>query len=186
MNESDLRVIKTEQHIEQAFLQLIERKGYRAITVQDILEKALINRSTFYRHYPSKQALAERLVSEFCQTYEQFLHERFNLTSSENLAGCVDEFMQFIMAQKQKILALWQIKTPAIHLYEDMYHLIKTQFISYATAHNRQGNLDYQGHMYAVLILNNLEYILKNNIPLNIEFIRSELELMMATAKMKS
>lgn len=186
MNETDLRVIKTEQHIEQAFLQLIEEKGYRAITVQDILEQALINRSTFYRHYPSKQALAERLVSEFRQTYEQFLHERFNLTSSENLASFIDEFMQFVVGQKQKILALWQIKTPSIHLHEDMYNLIKNQFVSYAKSHDRQGNLDYQGHMYAVLILNNLEYILKNNIPSNIEFIRSELELMMATARMKS
>lgn len=186
MNESDLRVIKTAQHIEQAFLSLIAEKGYRAITVQDILDKALINRSTFYRHYPSKPALAEKLVHEFRQTYEQFLHERFNHTDPENLTRFIDEFMQFIVTQKQKILALWQIKTPTIHLYTDMYELIKQQFISYARARDRLGNLDYQGHMYAVLILNNLEYILKNNIPSNIDFIRSELALMMATARIES
>ena len=185
MNGTDLRVIKTQQQIEQAFLSLIIEKGYRAITVQDILDKALINRSTFYRHYPSKQALAEQLVNEFRKRYEQFLHERFNYIDSENLHGFINEFMQFVVAQKQKILALWQIKTPSIHLYNDMYDLIKRQFVSYATAHYRQGNLDYQGHMYAVLILNNLDYILKNNVPSNIAFIRSELALMLATAKMQ-
>ncbi|WP_369010847.1 TetR/AcrR family transcriptional regulator, partial [Escherichia coli] len=56
MNQNDLRVIKTEQHIEQAFLALLQQKPYRAITVQDILDTAAINRSTFYRHYASKEA----------------------------------------------------------------------------------------------------------------------------------
>ena len=60
MNEQDLRVIKTEQHIEKAFLQLLFAKSYRAITVQDILEIALINRSTFYRHYPSKERFGRK------------------------------------------------------------------------------------------------------------------------------
>lgn len=185
MNEKDLRVIKTEQHIEQAFLQLLQCKPYRAITVQDILEKALINRSTFYRHYASKEALAESMIATFRTRYENFLTARFNLPTSESLLAFLDEFLAFIYNERCKIIALWQIKTDTIHLYDDMYELIKGQYIAHAQRQMRPGNLDYQGHMYANIVLTNLTYALQSNHAFTINEIRQELLLMMTTAKMK-
>lgn len=185
MNENDLRVIKTEQHIEQAFLALLQQKSYRAITVQDILDKAAINRSTFYRHYASKDALAEKMVSNFRQVYEKFLTERFNVASQENLQRCLEQFWAFIHAQKQRILAFWQIKTPNIHLYDDMYALIKHNYIEHAKRLNRPGNLDYQGHSYAGIVLNNLSYCLQQDHQLSLDDIRDNIKLMMQTATMQ-
>ena len=54
MNTNDLRVIKTKKHIEDALIDLLYQKDFHAITVQDILDTALINRSTFYKHYADK------------------------------------------------------------------------------------------------------------------------------------
>lgn len=48
MNQQDLRVIKTKKNIEESFLRLLEKKSFSEITVQNILDEALINRSTFY------------------------------------------------------------------------------------------------------------------------------------------
>lgn len=183
MNPTDLRVVKTEQQIEQAFLALLAVKPYRAITVQDILDKALINRSTFYRHYLSKEALAEALVATFRQTYENFLTERFQVTNQENLTVFLNKFLKFIYTQKQRILSLWQIKTPHIDLYQDMYHLIKTQYIEHAKRQSRLGDLTYQGHMYASLVLTNLSFCLQENREMSIEQLRDELALLMATAR---
>lgn len=42
MNENDLRVIKTKRNIEESFIYLLGQKDFYKITVQDILDKALI------------------------------------------------------------------------------------------------------------------------------------------------
>ena len=51
MVKQDSRVTRTKSLIRSAFLQLLKEKNYEAITVQDILDKTLINRSTFYKHF---------------------------------------------------------------------------------------------------------------------------------------
>ena len=51
MVKQDARVTRTKSLIRSAFLQLLKEKNYEAITVQDILDKTLINRSTFYKHF---------------------------------------------------------------------------------------------------------------------------------------
>lgn len=61
MNEKvDLRVVKTKKAIHDAFLSLIQTKGYDKITIQDIAEAAMINRNTFYLHYTDKFDLMEQ------------------------------------------------------------------------------------------------------------------------------
>ncbi|WP_410471963.1 TetR/AcrR family transcriptional regulator [Faucicola mancuniensis] len=181
MNEQDLRVIKTEQHIEKAFLQLLFAKSYRAITVQDILEIALINRSTFYRHYPSKDALAEKIVNQFKQDYDNFLTERFSLANDSDLDKFLTKFIHFLQQEKHKILALWQIKTENLHLYDDMYQMIKQKYIIFAKSKQGFGNLDYQGHAYASFMLSNLAYTLEHNIVMSLDDIRYEMAMMANT-----
>lgn len=53
----DRRVQKTKRHLSQALIALIVEKGYERVTVQDILDKADVGRSTFYAHYESKDVL---------------------------------------------------------------------------------------------------------------------------------
>ncbi|MDP4110352.1 MAG: TetR/AcrR family transcriptional regulator [Bacillota bacterium] len=59
---SDLRVIKTEKLIRDAFLTLVDEKGFEALTVSDIVERAVINRSTFYSHYTDKYDLMDKII----------------------------------------------------------------------------------------------------------------------------
>jgi AcrR family transcriptional regulator len=57
INLDDPRVRKTRQGLREAFVRLILRKGYDAISIQDIASEAQTARITFYRHYPDKEAL---------------------------------------------------------------------------------------------------------------------------------
>ena len=59
MNKNDLRVIKTRREIENAMIVLLQQKSFEKITVQNILDVALVNRSTFYQHYADKYALLQ-------------------------------------------------------------------------------------------------------------------------------
>ncbi len=53
----DPRVVRTRQMLRNALVSLIEEKGFDAITVQDIADRANLNRATFYLHYRDKQDL---------------------------------------------------------------------------------------------------------------------------------
>jgi AcrR family transcriptional regulator len=54
---TDRRVRRTRELLRNAFLSLIAEKGYDRITVQDILDRADVGRSTFYAHYRDKEDL---------------------------------------------------------------------------------------------------------------------------------
>lgn len=53
----DRRTARTRRALHDALMLLILRKGYEAITVQDIIDEADVGRSTFYAHYTGKEDL---------------------------------------------------------------------------------------------------------------------------------
>ncbi len=55
--KEDRRVTRTKKLLRNALVELILEKGYGAITVQDILDRADVGRSTFYAHFNSKDDL---------------------------------------------------------------------------------------------------------------------------------
>lgn len=58
----DPRVKRTRQMIEEAFDSLILEKGFTGVSVQDLTERAGINRATFYAHFPDKYALLDHNI----------------------------------------------------------------------------------------------------------------------------
>ncbi|HFI0114051.1 TPA: TetR/AcrR family transcriptional regulator [Streptococcus suis] len=60
----DRRIAKTKRAIFQAFLTLLNDKGYDDMRVQDVIDLADVGRSTFYAHYASKEALLEELCHD--------------------------------------------------------------------------------------------------------------------------
>ena len=67
--KKDRRIQRTEQLLHGALIALTLEKGYDAITVQDILDRANMGRSTFYAHYRDKDDL---LLSGFQVLFEGF------------------------------------------------------------------------------------------------------------------
>jgi AcrR family transcriptional regulator len=62
--QTDLRIRRTHHFLQEAMIELITEKGFDAITVGDIAERAMINRATFYRHYQDKYDLAATIFEE--------------------------------------------------------------------------------------------------------------------------
>jgi AcrR family transcriptional regulator len=60
----DPRVKRTRKLLSQAFLELMQEKGFQAITVQDIADRAGVNRATFYAHYEDKFDLLDSYSRE--------------------------------------------------------------------------------------------------------------------------
>lgn len=59
VNHSDPRVKRTKKYIQKAFTDLLAEKDFEDISIQDIMERAELNRATFYNHYQDKYELLE-------------------------------------------------------------------------------------------------------------------------------
>jgi AcrR family transcriptional regulator len=53
----DRRVQRTQQLLQTALISLIQEKGYEALSVQDIIDRANVGRATFYAHFDNKEDL---------------------------------------------------------------------------------------------------------------------------------
>ncbi len=60
----DPRVRRTRELIVRAFNELVAEKGHTGLTVQEITERATINRATFYAHFTDQYELFDYVISE--------------------------------------------------------------------------------------------------------------------------
>ncbi|WP_017814806.1 TetR/AcrR family transcriptional regulator [Paenibacillus shenyangensis] len=65
--KTDLRIVRSRHSIRKAFAELLNEKGYDAITIQDIADRAMINRNTFYSHYQNKPELLNTCINELLE-----------------------------------------------------------------------------------------------------------------------
>src|SRR5512134_1968214 len=69
MTKTDRRVQRTRELLQKALIDLIDERGYDAITIQNIVDRANVARTTFYVHYGSKEDLFmschKTIVDEF-------------------------------------------------------------------------------------------------------------------------
>lgn len=69
--EEDLRVRRTRKLLQQALIEGTMEKGFAALTVRDITRRAMVNPSTFYRHYFDKYDLLEQHINEIYEGLEE-------------------------------------------------------------------------------------------------------------------
>jgi len=94
---TDRRVRRTRELLRSAFRELIHEKGYDRITVQDILDRADVGRSTFYAHYRDKEDL---LRSGFEEVHAALAAEH---EAAEHHAGRETPFLQPLLAVFQHV-----------------------------------------------------------------------------------
>ena len=93
----DPRIKRTRSLLGQAFSEVLAQKGFHAVSVQDITEKAGVNRTTFYLHFPDKYALLDYSVS---QMFRQELEKRMINACSyspANLRSLIIAVAEFIV-----------------------------------------------------------------------------------------
>lgn len=74
-HHTDLRVVRTREAIRNALMDLVEEKGFEAVTVKDITTKANINRGTFYAHYQDKFDLINKWIEEVTQQIHNIINQ---------------------------------------------------------------------------------------------------------------
>ena len=80
--DMDLRIVKTKNQIKQAFLSLRKKYSLEKIKVKDICELAMINKTTFYKHYVDSFALADEIEDSCMEKLMNAFSEKKSLFDS--------------------------------------------------------------------------------------------------------
>jgi len=92
----DPRVKRTRRLILQSFSELLAEKGFESISVQDVTDKAEINRATFYKHFVDKYKLLDYWISHiFMQEIDKRMLNACHYTP-ENLRNLILAVCEFL------------------------------------------------------------------------------------------
>lgn len=61
---ADRRIRRTRQLLQQAFMDVVQDKGFAATSIHAITERANLNRGTFYLHFVDKYMLTDAVIRE--------------------------------------------------------------------------------------------------------------------------
>lgn len=100
MNAKDLRVIKTKQSIQRAFIELLKDKPLEKITVADLCRQSGITRKTFYLHYENVPKYFEEFIELLLVDLEQAMQKSSSYITEKN----------------------YQLEPQMIHLFEHVYN----------------------------------------------------------------
>jgi AcrR family transcriptional regulator len=94
----DRRIQRTRQLLQKALSELIVEKGYEKVTVQDVIDRANVGRSTFYAHFESLDQLLLSGFEPLRAQFEDFLAG----TVYDNESPWALSLAMFQQVQKQK------------------------------------------------------------------------------------
>ncbi len=70
----DRRYKRTQRSLAEALISLTLEKGYFAVSIRDITERADVAYATFFRHYQDKDALLDEVLDVFLDDMMKVLH----------------------------------------------------------------------------------------------------------------
>ncbi len=79
MSKVDRRILKSQEAIKKAFLELMAEKSFDQITIQDISDTANVSRRTVYLHYLDKYDLLDKLIEEHINTLQSLAESSSHL-----------------------------------------------------------------------------------------------------------
>lgn len=126
--QEDIRVRRTKQNIINAFVALTKEKSIDTITVQEIADKAMVNRATFYAHYHDKQDLYEQVFKQAIGLFTPlrnpllFLNRKIMFTKLEDtLTGVLEK-----CSENRDLLLLIIDGTPSRTLQNQLAPILST------------------------------------------------------------
>ena len=141
----DRRQQKTRAAIFQAFTALLSEKNYSRITVQEIIDRANVGRTTFYTHFETKEellkALCEELFGHIIASAQDATHTH-GLYSDRNAPESIFcHLLQHLQENDGNILGLLSGESSELFLRyfkDSLNELIQSQFVG----QNRKSNTD--------------------------------------------
>src|SRR5215469_7530474 len=95
----DRRVKRTQRLLAEALISLTLEKGYDAVTIRDITERADVAYATFFRHYDHKDALLDDVVEVILDDLSHLLQPRSEATGLQEAVGT--QIFEYVQAHSE-------------------------------------------------------------------------------------
>ena len=106
--KTDLRIQKTYLALQNAFEALLEEKRFEELTVNELCDKAMIRRTTFYKHFADKYEFFAFYIREMVSTFRDQL-------PPDVMDG---EAAEYFLQMGRELLRFW-------HMHEKMVQIIE-------------------------------------------------------------
>lgn len=96
MKSLDPRVKRTRQLLQQAMMELVQEQSISSISIQDITERATVNRATFYAHFEDKYALMDSILRDQFQLQVVSKLPEGNQWGKQTLQALIEGVFEFL------------------------------------------------------------------------------------------
>ncbi len=166
----DRRQKKTKNAIFQAFSELLAKKHYNQISVQEIIDKADIGRTTFYAHFETKdyllKDLCEELFGHIIDTAMGLPHGHYHYSCGNETDSVFLHLIRHLQENDTNILGLLSSQNNEIFLRyfkENLKHLIKIQYADTGKLNNSKLPEEYLINHISSSFVETVDWWLSNN-----------------------
>ncbi|QCR33453.1 TetR/AcrR family transcriptional regulator [Lysinibacillus sp. SGAir0095] len=134
MKSNSNQALRTKHFLKKAFIEMVHKKGFSAVTVKDIVDYAQYNRTTFYVYYQNIYDLVEELMDEMFEAIQYTSMSKYKSNSRVNVQELTPnsfELLYYIYDHRDYFtLLLVEDTLPRIHqqIPEAIFNLLKGNF----------------------------------------------------------
>lgn len=157
--ENDTRYVRTNHLIHSALIELLQKKSFDKITINDICNQALIGRSTFYHHYDDKYQLVSVMINATASEFNSLLNRRNVELNDDSL---LIYLYRELSNKKLNFLALLSIKNVETTLEDKLKNILRNNSKTFLKNIHSNVPLDFLAELYATTALTSITWTLKN------------------------
>lgn len=168
----DRRIQKTLQFLQNALVELISEKDYDSITIQEILDRANVGRSTFYAHFENKDQLLRSILVMLNQRYEEGIRQISgqHTTFEDNAHQMPLRILQFVEANQQLFRIMLGKPGQGNPLYDYLYAATREHiWMMIQPRHTDARLLEMTARYYASAFIGALVWWLENDLAYSAE-----------------
>ncbi|NHN35255.1 TetR/AcrR family transcriptional regulator [Paenibacillus agricola] len=172
----DRRINKTREAINKALIELMSEKNFENITINDISERANLNRGTLYLHYSDKYDLLDKCIKDHLSNMLKFCmlskpgEERLNVSNSPlpMFQYFEEHFLFYSSMLSNKGITCFREQMNLV-VINGITERLKTGEINHG--HNKEVVVQYMASAFVGVV----EWWIKNNMPLSPQIMAQQL-----------
>lgn len=109
--KTDRRIRKTEAQLRKGLLELLKEKNIQNITVQELVDKVDMNRSTFYLHYKDIYDLLEHIEDNYFNQFRDFMDthkvsKEISKINEDKITDTMIDYFKFLKENEDLVTVL--------------------------------------------------------------------------------
>lgn len=108
-DKEDLRIKRTRKYLCNALFDLLQKNSFDKLSINDICNKAMVHRSTFYNHFTDKNDLLNYALDDIQEEmFEKTIKEGRHQSPKAILMSLISNTIDYINENHQKLVLIFE------------------------------------------------------------------------------